>query len=235
MPKSASHQRGDFESSYLDENDQVVGLQESNLSVVFPDMVSHLPTGTPGGERRSVIAQLPRAQRKLARSELTVTGFEKTGGSAEPELPYVSGPRDLGIAPPRLEWLGMAFFQVTMDAKTFVRLNDGMLTVRGFPWDIPTDNYEPFMSNRTLIQYWFDDLSTARLGHMVIKLEPADKPNVRITHPNWVSPWGCDSILSDYKMVQCPEGTVTIGFLRPLKRDNLGYGYWRRYENLPTK
>lgn len=207
----------------------------NKMSVVFPDMLRLLPTGTPGGERRAVIAQIPRANRKLARSEMILTGFGKSGGNTDDNLPYRFGPSDLRMPKALHDWLRIDYFQVTMDAQTFVNLNDGILTVRGFPWDTPVDVYEPFMSKRTLIQYWFDDLSVARLGHTILKLEPADKPNIRITCPNWVSPWGCDSDLSDYQMESCPPGTVTIGFLRPMRRDNLGNGYWRQYSTLPTK
>jgi len=202
---------------------------------VIPSMCQELSPGQPGGERRRAVAQLAPSGFKLGSSEMDVRDdvCPTTGGNTEDDLPYRFGPSD---RPMDIEWLGMGYRQITMDARTFVRLNDGKLTIRGLPWQMPIDDeYEPYMSNRTMIQYWFDDLSQARLGHVVLKLEPNDKPNIRISCPNWISPWGSDSVLSDYKMEQVPEGTVTIGFLRPLKRDYLGNGYWRKYETLPTR
>jgi len=224
-------------------SNSVVSLVSSNMDEgtaaqatgpVIPSMCQFVQPGELGGHRRVKVARLAPSGIKLGSSEMNVSDdVHVTGGNTEDDLPYRFGPSD---RPMDMEWLGLTYRAITMDARTFVRLNDGKLTIRGFPWQMPIDDdWEPYMSSRTMIQYWFDDLSKAKLGHVILKLEPDNKPNIRITCPNWVSPWGSDSVLSDYNMEQVPEGTVTIGFLRPLKRDNLGNGYWRKYETLPTK
>eukprot|EP00918_Siedleckia_nematoides_P043855 GHVU01095821.1.p1 GENE.GHVU01095821.1~~GHVU01095821.1.p1 ORF type:complete len:190 (+),score=8.61 GHVU01095821.1:204-773(+) len=150
--------------------------------------------------------------------------------------PYRTGPDDRL----RLDAAGWHYQQVRMDAHAFLAVNEGRLSLRGIPLPVMNeDKWETAMSSRSLVQYWFDarDKQTPNANDWDTRVNVWTGPNTGFYYEmmNYVSPWGNDSSLWDYQIAEIPQGTVTIGILRPLRRKNLPAGWYRHAQFLPTR
>jgi len=150
--------------------------------------------------------------------------------------PFRTGPDDRL----RFEASGWCYTQVRMDAHAFLSVNEGRLSLRGIP--LPTmnaDKWENPMSQRSLVQYWFDAANhqTERVNAWDTRVNvwTSEDSGFYYTMLNYVSPWGNDTSLWDYQVAEIPNGTVTIGILRPLRRRNLPAGWYRQSQYLPTR
>jgi len=168
------------------------------------------------------------------RTESASIGPTYPGGMYWVSVPVRRGPADRQ----RFEAMGMRYEELSIDAHSFLSLNDGRMSLRKVPTLPLEDQWEAPMSVRTNIQYYF---------HSREKLAPDDvyvhDCTIRVhsssdyrdyRSQNFVLPASCDSCLWDYQVLSCPPGTITIAMWRPLRRGHLAVGWARENGYNPT-
>jgi hypothetical protein len=150
--------------------------------------------------------------------------------------PHRVGPSDrLGFAT-----AGWSYFEVSMNAQAFLSINGGRLSLRGIPLPVVNeDKWEPAMSTRSLIQYWFDETDkqdpNKLVENTVVNYWVSTTQGWQYTMQNYISPWSNDTSLWDFQVAAMPPSTVTVAILRPLRRGATPPGWYRWACNLPTR
>lgn len=138
----------------------------------------------------------------------------------------------------RFEAAGWRYDEIQMDAHSFLATNEGRLSLRGIPMP-EIDKWEPAMSVRSQVEYWFhanlrQDPAGDFKQDMVVRVWSSPYKYEDHGAENYVSPASNDTNLWDFQVVSCPQGIVTIGMLRPLRRGSLAAGWWREGNWNPT-
>lgn len=173
-----------------------------------------------------------------------VMSFEDRGSEPPTDFPdhaFLVQPPRVGPAD-RLAYAasGWCYSEFRMDAKAFLSVNEGRLSLRGIPLPIMNeDKWEPAMSVRSLISYWFDADHPQKRGVMVndtvVNFWTTSDSGWTYAMMNYISPWGNDTCLWDFQVAEIPASTVTIGVLRPLRRARTPPGWYRYSNHLPTR
>jgi len=210
---------------------------DSSFGVVAQGRLIDTPFSDPGFTRPN------KLQIDVVASDPLVS-FEDRGPMPPTDFPghaFLVQPPRMGPAD-RVDFAasGWAYSQFRMDAKSFLSVNQGRLSLRGIPLPIVNeDKWETAMSVRSLISYWFDanvpQKPSTTVNDTVVNFWTTSDSGWSYSMMNWISPWGCDTHLWDFQVAEIPASTVTIAILRPLRRARTPPGWYRQSNLLPTR